>query len=66
VIEPDVVDFDLSEFMRARELFAVGEQAALVQIPKIQQLMARLDPVLFRLASEAANGLKNGSELKSA
>jgi len=47
VIEPEVVDFDLSEFMRAKELFAVGEQAALVQIPKIQQLMARLDPVLF-------------------
>jgi NTE family protein len=47
VIAPEVVDFDLSEFMRAKELFAVGEQAALVQIPKIQQLMARLDPVLF-------------------
>ena len=50
VIEPDVTDFDLSEFMRARELAAVGEQAALVQIPKIQQLLARLDPVLFKPA----------------
>ena len=50
VIEPEVVDFDLSEFMRARELFVVGEQAALVQIPKIQQLLARLDPPLFRLS----------------
>ena len=49
VIEPEVVDFGLSEFMRARELFAVGEQAALAQIPKIRQLLARLDPVLFRL-----------------
>jgi predicted acylesterase/phospholipase RssA/CRP-like cAMP-binding protein len=49
VIEPEVVDFDLSEFMRARELFAVGEQAALVQVAKIQQLLARLDPTLFRL-----------------
>jgi predicted acylesterase/phospholipase RssA len=49
VIEPEVVDFDLAEFMRARELFAAGEQAALTQIPKIQQLLARLDPVLFRL-----------------
>jgi NTE family protein len=48
VIAPDVADFDLSEFMRAKELFALGEQAALVQIPKIQQLLARLDPVLFR------------------
>jgi NTE family protein len=50
VIEPEVVDFDLSEFMRAKELFVVGEQAALVQIPKIRQLLARLDPVLFRLS----------------
>jgi NTE family protein len=50
VIAPEVADFDLSEFMRARELFAIGEQAALVQIPKIQQLLARLDPVLFRLS----------------
>ena len=50
VIEPDVVDFDLSESMRARELFAVGEQAALDQIPKIRQLLARLDPGLFRFA----------------
>jgi len=50
VIEPEVVDFDLSEFMRAKELFAVGEQAALVQIPKINQLLARLDARLFRLA----------------
>ena len=49
VIAPDVADFDLSEFMRAKELFAAGEKAALVQIPKIQQLLARLDPVLFRL-----------------
>ena len=49
VIEPEVIDFDLSEFMRARELFAVGEQAALVQIPKIRQLLARLDPALFKL-----------------
>jgi NTE family protein len=50
VIAPEVADFDLSEFMRAKELFAIGEKAALVQIPKIQQLLARLDPVLFRLA----------------
>ena len=35
--------------MRARELFAVGEQAALVQIPKIRQLLDRLDPALFKL-----------------
>jgi len=50
VITPEVVGIDLSEFGRAKELSAIGEKAALVQIPKIQQLLARLDPVLFRLA----------------
>ncbi|MHC1764540.1 MAG: patatin-like phospholipase family protein [Verrucomicrobiia bacterium] len=46
-IEPDVTGFDLAEFMRAQELAAVGEQAALVQIPQIKQLLTRLDPELF-------------------
>ena len=49
VIEPEVVDFGLPEFMRARELAAVGEQAALVQVPKIKQLLTRLDAGLFRV-----------------
>ena len=47
VIEPDVTGFDLTEFMRAKELAAIGEAAALEQIPKIRQLLARLDPQLF-------------------
>jgi hypothetical protein len=50
VIEPDVVDFDLSEFMRAEELSRVGEQAAITQVAKIQRLLTRLDPELFRFA----------------
>jgi predicted acylesterase/phospholipase RssA len=50
-IEPNVTGFDLSEFMRAQELAATGEQAALGQIPRIKQLLARLDPELFRLNS---------------
>ncbi|WP_439622626.1 patatin-like phospholipase family protein [Gemmata sp.] len=50
VIEPDVTGFDLSEFMRAKELAAVGERAALEQIPRVKQLLARLDPHLFPLA----------------
>jgi predicted acylesterase/phospholipase RssA len=50
VIEPEVIDFDLSEFMRARELAAVGERAALAQVPKIKQLLTRLDAGLFTLA----------------
>jgi predicted acylesterase/phospholipase RssA len=53
VIEPDVTGFDLTEFMRAKELAAVGEAAALEQIPKIRQLLARLDPQLFRPTADA-------------
>jgi NTE family protein len=49
-IEPDVTAFDLAAFMRAKELAEVGEQAAQGQIPKIKQLLARLDPALFPLA----------------
>jgi hypothetical protein len=48
VIEPDVTGFDLTEFMRAKELAAIGEAAAREQIPSIQQLLTRLDPQLFR------------------
>jgi predicted acylesterase/phospholipase RssA/CRP-like cAMP-binding protein len=47
VIEPDVRGFDLSEFVRAKELAAAGEAAALEQIPKVRQLLNRLDPQLF-------------------
>jgi NTE family protein len=50
VIEPDVTSFDLTDFMRAKELAAVGKAAALEQIPKIRQLLARLDPQLFRFS----------------
>jgi predicted acylesterase/phospholipase RssA len=53
VIEPDVTAFDLTEFVRAQELAAVGEAAALEQIPRIQQLLNRLDPQLYRSFGEA-------------
>jgi predicted acylesterase/phospholipase RssA len=48
VIEPDVTGFDPTEFDRTKELAAVGEAATLEQIPKIRQLLTRLDPQLFR------------------
>ena len=48
VIDPDVTGFDLTEFMRSNELAAVGESAALGYVPRIKQLLARLDPELFR------------------
>lgn len=50
-IEPDATRFDLAEFMRARELAVAGEQAALGQISQIKQLLARLDPQLFKAGS---------------
>jgi predicted acylesterase/phospholipase RssA/CRP-like cAMP-binding protein len=51
VVEPDVTGFDLTEFMHAKELATIGEAAALEQIPKIRQLLGRLDPQLFFPAS---------------
>jgi hypothetical protein len=53
VIEPDVTGFDLTEFMRTKELAAIGEAAALEQITSIQKLLTRLDPQLFRPSGEA-------------
>lgn len=47
VIEPDVTGYDMTAFLRARELAAVGEAAALGQAPTIKRLLARLDPQLF-------------------
>lgn len=52
VIEPDVTGFDLTDFMCAKELAAIGEAAALEQVPKIKHLLARLDPQLFRWGSD--------------
>ena len=53
VIEPDVTGFDLTEFMRAKELAAIGEAAALEQVPKIRRLLNRLDPQLFSPIGDA-------------
>lgn len=55
MIEPDVTGFDLTEFMRAKELAAIGEAAAREQIPKIRQLLHRHDPRLFPQTGDAAN-----------
>ncbi len=53
VIEPDVTGIDPSEFMRAKELAVIGEAAALDQVPKIQRLLNRLDPQLFKPTADA-------------
>jgi predicted acylesterase/phospholipase RssA/CRP-like cAMP-binding protein len=52
VIEPDVTSFELTEFMRATELAAIGEATARERIPHIQQLLTRLDPKLFPPVNE--------------
>ena len=52
VIEPDVTAIDPSEFMRAKELAAIGEAAALEQVPKLHRLLNRLDPQLFKPTSD--------------
>jgi predicted acylesterase/phospholipase RssA/CRP-like cAMP-binding protein len=49
VIEPDVTGFDLTEFARTEELAAAGTAAAAKEVPKIRQLLNRLDPDLFSL-----------------
>jgi NTE family protein len=47
MIAPDVRGVDLAEFVRAKELAAIGEATALQEIPRIRQLLTRLDPQLF-------------------
>jgi predicted acylesterase/phospholipase RssA/CRP-like cAMP-binding protein len=53
VIEPDVTGYDLSEFVRAKELAAIGEAAAVEKIPRIRKLLTRLDPQLFPALADA-------------
>jgi predicted acylesterase/phospholipase RssA/CRP-like cAMP-binding protein len=48
IIEPDVTSYELTEFVRAKEIAAIGEATAREQVPRIQQLLTRLDPQLFR------------------
>ncbi len=47
VIEPDVTQFDLSEFERTDEMAAIGERTALEAIAGIKQLLSKLDNKLF-------------------
>jgi predicted acylesterase/phospholipase RssA/CRP-like cAMP-binding protein len=51
VIEPDVTAFEMTAFMKAKELAAIGEAEATRQVPAIRRLLSRLDPQLFGQAS---------------
>ena len=47
VIDPDVTKFDLSAFERTDELAAIGHQRTQQAIPRIKQLLSKLDAKLF-------------------
>ena len=59
VIEPDVTRFGITEFSRSNELAAVGKSAAVKEIPKIGDLLRRVDAKLFRsIGSDCNSGDK--------
>lgn len=47
VIEPDVTQFELTEFNRTDELAAAGEEATLKEISKIKELLSQIDDRMF-------------------
>ena len=47
VIEPDMTDFDITEFSRAREMADIGETTTQNAIPKLKEYLSHLDPKLF-------------------
>jgi len=53
MIATDVRGFDLTAFTKAREMAEIGESAGLEAVPKIRQLLSRLDPQLFPLTDDA-------------
>jgi predicted acylesterase/phospholipase RssA len=59
VIEPNVTGFELSAFGRTDELAAVGESATAASIPKILNLLSRLDPGLFPVAETSADDVES-------
>lgn len=48
VIEPDVTSFDLTEFSRADELAEIGYRSTVAELPRIKELLSKLDTSLFR------------------
>ena len=47
VIEPDVTEFDISEFTRTDELAAVGSETAQQSISDLKQMLHTLDAQLY-------------------
>jgi NTE family protein len=49
VIQPDVRDFDITEFSRADEMSAIGAQTTRESLPQLKQLLSRVDSKLFEV-----------------
>ena len=47
IIEPDVTRCELTDFVRAGEMAAIGEQAALAELSNIKEQLMQLDNRLF-------------------
>jgi NTE family protein len=47
VIEPDVTEFDITEFTRADEMAAIGSETTLQSIPKLKKMLRTFDAQLF-------------------
>ncbi len=47
VIQPDVRDFEITEFSRADEMSAIGAKSTLDVLPQLKQLLSRVDSQLF-------------------
>ena len=47
VIAPDVTSFDISEFTRADEMAAIGEETTNASVHRIKAMLSKLDPKLF-------------------
>jgi NTE family protein len=48
VIAPDVTTFDMSEFTRADEMAAIGEETTNASVHRIKAMLSKLDPKLFQ------------------
>ena len=47
VIQPDVTEFDLDEFSRAKEMAEIGAETTHQAIPKLKKYLMELDKELF-------------------
>jgi NTE family protein len=47
VIQPDVTAFDITEFTRADEMAAVGAETAEQAMPKLKEVLAKIDKAMF-------------------